>query len=157
MVRIINQDLLSDITPNTIILQQVNCLGVMGSGLALQIRNKWSNVYLEYRKFCQDNPNAFGKIQLIGVEKDIILCNAFGQNGISKTKLMTNYDAWRGMILPILSSTLELLEKKTNKKWNVRCPYGIGCGLGGGNWDTMLGLIENQFKDSKFDFFICKL
>lgn len=70
---------------------------------------------------------------------------------------MTDYDAWRDKILPSLSSTLELLEKKTNGKWNVRCPYGIGCGLGGGNWNVMLGILNEWFQDSKFEFTICKL
>ena len=157
MIRIINQDLLSDIPPNTLILHQVNCLGMMGSGLALKIRKKWTNAYSEYRRFCKDNHNPLGEIQLVGVGKDIILCNAFGQDGVSRTKLMTNYDAWKEKILPKLHLTLKLLEQKTSIRWKVRCPFGIGCGLGGGNWDTMLGLIENEFKDSKFEFCICKL
>ena len=157
MITTIHQDLLSDIQPNTIILNQVNCLGLMGSGLALEIRNKWSNVYSEYSKFCQDNPNPFGSIQLIGVGKNTMVCNAFGQMGISRTKLMTDYGVWKLRILPKLHMTLELLEQKTSIRWKIRCPFGIGCGLGGGNWDTMLGLIENEFKDSKFEFCICKL
>ena len=37
---------------DTIICQQVNCMGVMGAGLAAQIRRKWPNVYNEYRKRC---------------------------------------------------------------------------------------------------------
>ena len=70
---------------------------------------------------------------------------------------MTDYGVWKLRILPKLHMTLELLEQKTSIRWKIRCPFGIGCGLGGGNWDTMLGLIENEFKDSKFEFCICKL
>lgn len=157
MVEFKHQDILSDITPNTIVLHQVNCLGMMGSGLALQIRNKWTNAYLEYRKFCKGNQNLLGQIQLVGVGKGIVLCNAFGQDGVSRTQLMTNYDAWKLGILPRLHLALQLLEQKTRIGWKIRCPFGIGCGLGGGNWDTMLGLIENEFKDSKFEFIICQL
>ena len=31
-----------------IIVQQVNCMGVMGAGLAKQIRDKWPSVYNRY-------------------------------------------------------------------------------------------------------------
>ena len=32
-----------------VIAHQVNCQGVMGSGVAKQIRDKWTNVYTAYR------------------------------------------------------------------------------------------------------------
>ena len=34
---------------DTIICHQVNCKGVMGAGLAKQIRDKWPDVYDRYR------------------------------------------------------------------------------------------------------------
>ena len=34
-----------------IICHQVNCKGVMGAGIAKQIKDKWSNVYIEYKDF----------------------------------------------------------------------------------------------------------
>ena len=37
-----------------IIRQQVNCMGVMGSGLAKQIRNKYPRVYQKYKDFLND-------------------------------------------------------------------------------------------------------
>ena len=36
----------------TYICQQVNCRGVMGAGLAKQIRDKWPVVFDEYKKIC---------------------------------------------------------------------------------------------------------
>lgn len=33
-----------------IIVQQVNCMGVMGAGLAKQIKDKWPNIYNDYKE-----------------------------------------------------------------------------------------------------------
>lgn len=39
----------------TYICQQVNCKGVMGAGLAMQIRSQWPVVYQRYLEFCYGN------------------------------------------------------------------------------------------------------
>ena len=46
-----------DITEG-IIVQQVNCMGVMGAGLAKQIRDKWPDVYYEYKETLTFIPHA---------------------------------------------------------------------------------------------------
>ena len=38
-----------------IICHQVNCQGVMGSGLAKQIRERYPIVYEEYKKWCDES------------------------------------------------------------------------------------------------------
>ena len=44
MVEILEHSDLLEI-PSGVICHQVNCIGAMGAGLALQIRKKWSIVY----------------------------------------------------------------------------------------------------------------
>jgi O-acetyl-ADP-ribose deacetylase (regulator of RNase III) len=39
-----------------VICQQVNCKLIMGAGLAKQIRNKWPQVYTEYRSIISTRP-----------------------------------------------------------------------------------------------------
>ena len=53
MVRYIDGDILSEPKQGEriIICQQVNCAGVMGAGLAKQIRAKYPVVYSEYQKY----------------------------------------------------------------------------------------------------------
>ena len=41
------------------ILHQTNCKGVMGAGLALQIRNKYPDVYAKYRILCKEEGGYF--------------------------------------------------------------------------------------------------
>ena len=44
-----NKSLL-DLSPNIVICHQVNCQGVMGAGIAKQIRARWPEVYEDYKK-----------------------------------------------------------------------------------------------------------
>jgi hypothetical protein len=37
---------------DNVVAHQVNCVGVMGSGVALAIRDKYPRVYTEYLEFC---------------------------------------------------------------------------------------------------------
>lgn len=46
MLKVIEGDILT--VTHGIIAHQCNCRGVMGAGLALQVRNKYSKVYSEY-------------------------------------------------------------------------------------------------------------
>jgi O-acetyl-ADP-ribose deacetylase (regulator of RNase III) len=58
---VVDGDLLDQKTD--VIAHQVNCLGVMGAGVALQIKNKWPEVYEGYKNFCHDELNRLGAMQ----------------------------------------------------------------------------------------------
>lgn len=62
-MKIIYGDIL-DITEG-IICQQVNCMGVMGSGLAKQIKYKYPRVYYEYSNYLKNK-----KKKLVPIEED---------------------------------------------------------------------------------------
>ena len=60
-------------TKCNIICQQVNCKGVMGAGLALQIRRKWTIVYKDYKQYCNSANkynNLLGNVLFTKVEND---------------------------------------------------------------------------------------
>ena len=80
-----------DNTHDTIICQQVNCMGVMGAGLAAQIRRKWPNVYTEYRKRC--TKDMLGTYHMVKVEPHLYVANIFGQLSYGTEKCQTNYVA----------------------------------------------------------------
>ena len=52
-------------------------MGVMGAGLAAQIRRKWPNVYNEYRKRC--TKDMLGTYHMVKVEPHLYVANIFGQ------------------------------------------------------------------------------
>ena len=53
MVRIVTGNIL-EADDRNIIIQQVNCQGVMNSGIARQIRNKYPGVFDSYKKICDE-------------------------------------------------------------------------------------------------------
>ena len=57
-----------------LICHQVNCLGVMGSGVALQIKNKWPIVFAEYRnlweKYKNNIPYLLGMAQKVYLKEE---------------------------------------------------------------------------------------
>ena len=132
-VKHVKGDILTTPTRNedTVICHQVNCCGVMGAGLAKQIRDKWPVVFDEYKKIC--GTDRLGDSQTVQVAPQLYVANLFGQLNYGRDKRQTNYAALAAAIFG---------EMKVHPNATFRIPYGLGCGLAGGNWVTVLDLIE---------------
>lgn len=137
-----------------IICHQVNCVGAMGAGLALQIKNKWPVVFKHYKDECEifaKDPNKLlGQVQDTLVSNDLVVANCFGQVYPGRNGTMTNYLAWNEILdkLNDLSNFFSL---------ELHFPYMIGCGLAGGDWNTMFDKIQRKFGSMKPKVFIHKL
>lgn len=60
----------------------VNCQGVMGSGVAWHIRNKFPKAYEEYKALCdrtEDKTNLLGSVQIVQITDDLYIANMFTQ------------------------------------------------------------------------------
>ena len=51
-------------SPAQTLVNTVNCVGVMGKGLALAFKQRFPAMYVAYRQRCQDGLLAVGKLQL---------------------------------------------------------------------------------------------
>ena len=95
MIRVINGDLLE--ADSTFICHQVNCRGVMGSGVAKAIRDKYPEVYTQYKRFCsQYKGDLLGRVQYVPDRywedcSQSVAQENFGYAG----KCYTDYDALR--------------------------------------------------------------
>ena len=49
-----------------VIVHQTNCLGIMGSGVAYQIKKKYPQVFQEYYKFCKEYYDNNNLSELLG-------------------------------------------------------------------------------------------
>lgn len=147
-IKILHGDLLKCKCP--VIGHQVNTIGVMGAGLALQIRRKWPNVFKEYNKYSakfESHPDILlGTILITDTDNTSVIgevCNMFAQNMfINKSNpVATNYNA--------LESCLYHLSKycRDNNFKSVGLPYNLGCGLAGGDWNVVYPMIEKAFED----------
>lgn len=120
---------------DVVVCHQVNCLGVMGSGLAKQIKNKFPAAYSSYRKKCISGDATVGDVHFYRTGK-FIIANCFGQHSYGRDKQYTQYEA--------LAKCLRVVHKTFPDK-TIRIPYKMGCGTGGGDWDVVLKIIKDEF------------
>lgn len=122
------------------ICHQVNCQGVMGSGIARQIRERWPEVYESYRDFYEDcvwrNRNMLGNIDFVPIwnTKQMVI-NMFCQD-------KCGYDGERYTSYDAFATALYNIAYKVDEGCGIGFPKNIGCGLGGGNWKVISALIE---------------
>lgn len=138
MIKIIPGNIL-DATED-IICHQVNCQNVMNSGLAKLIKEKYEVVEEAYRYICdQHTPKQLlGRAQIVKCDDGKYVANIFGQLKYGRDKQYTDYKAFSDGLSSVFTSTTT----GGYKGKTIAIPYGIGCGLGGGDWNTVYQLIE---------------
>lgn len=151
MIKFIDGDILSPHKEGEriIIAQQVNAQGVMGSGLAKQIRDKYPIVYYQYKKHCESIGLAkrylLGEVLLTYPAHDIIVANLFGQYDYGREDILyTDYAALETALETVMSISSTLGA-------TLRIPYGIGCGLAHGDWNIVYKMIEDTYNRSGKD------
>lgn len=126
---------------NCYICHQVNCQGIMGGGLARQIKEFDPYVEKEYIAFTEEKfGNLLGEIQIVPSKNNIEFVNMFAQDKCGSSEKYTDYEAFEKCLIK--------MTKRLNKNTNIYFPYKIGCGLGGGDWDIIFSLIEKYFPES---------
>lgn len=136
-----------------VICQQVNCKGIMGAGLARDIRDKFPKVYEEYRKLCAgatDDFDLLGTIQVVPVGDQLWVINFFSQYDIGSSDKQTEYCAF----IKCVKAVREWLSSVGGRLWDgsrtppVFIPFKVGCGLGGGDWKVVRKILEKHLPDS---------
>lgn len=122
--------------PADYITHQVNCRGVMGAGLAKQIKIFNPKLYDIYQSHCRN----YKPTDLLG--KSFIYHNIisiFGQlnYGRDKSVVYTDYTA--------LARAFQAIHKRLPIDKSIAFPYFMGCGLGNGQWDIVEDLIRYCF------------
>lgn len=128
-------NLVTEVTSG-IIVQSCNTQGVMNSGIAKEIRNKYPKVFEEYKSALKTiKENKLGLMIPIQISKDFYICNIIGQEFYGKDKRKyVSYDAIEEGFECIKSFAIQ-------KKLDVNYPL-IGSGLGGGNWNIISVIIN---------------
>lgn len=134
----------------------VNCLGIMGAGVARALRAKYPEMYKKYEELCslhENNPKELlGEIQIVPC-KDKVIINCFTQLGLSRGEQVVDYDALRSCIREInseigqngVSDLASVYDKIEDEGELVRVAFPkIGCGLAGGSWEVVSKIIEEE-------------
>ena len=127
-----------------VIVHQVNCQGIMGAGLALQIKQKWPIVFTKYK----NKDWELGDVQLVKITETLWLANLAGQNYYGRDKRYTDYRA--------VQKGFNKLKKRIEKLgYNipVYVPYKMGCGMAGGDWSIYKDIVKKVYPS----IIICKM
>ena len=145
-----------------IICHQVNCQKVMGSGIAKQIRDIFPLCYENYKKFVTRNgkEKCLGDVYFYRARDNTIIANMFSQfDYLPRGVRHTDYDAFRSCCKHIKQfldfdnfNSYSLVQQV-----RVGFPYKIGCGLGGGDWEIIAKIIEEEFGSPKYTVEIWEL
>lgn len=115
----------------TIIGHQVNCKGVMGAGVAKQIRLKLlsEQQFKTYQNRCKTfGLSMLGSCYLDKVSEGHYVAHIFGENIPTGKGLDTDYTA-------LEAALRELRLTARQHQYSIAIPGFLGCGLAGGNWE----------------------
>ena len=122
-----------------VIVNPVNCVGVMGGGLAYEFKRLFPGNYLSYKKSCDSKELIPGKLHITQVS-DL------------PRKFIVNFPTKNHYIH---DSKIEYIESGLNELVAFICEYNIksisipalGCGLGNLNWENVKSIIHNKLSD----------
>ena len=148
-----------------VICHQVNCQGIMGSGLAKQVRERYPSVYKEYESWCNiyKPEELLGKSQFVPLvpisevangnyqQGDLMgIINIFGQLYYGYTgECYTDYEALRHAFQNLRKFCKTFLYNPV-----IAFPYKLGCARSCADWEVVKEMIEDTFFDCMV--FICK-
>lgn len=144
MIKYVDGDLLklADEGCFDVIGQNCNCQNTMGAGIALQIKNKYPEVYVADCATKKGDEFKLGKISDAVVnrgEVSFVCVNLYGQFGYTgrrSGRMDLDYDALR--------SALKLTkEKYSGKKFGFN---RFGADLAGGDWSIIESIIEEEYR-----------
>lgn len=125
-----------------VIVHQCNLYHTFGSGIAKEIRLRIPQAYEADCKTSKGDISKMGTYSLCIVPNniggDFVVVNAYAQSAYGYDgRQYTDYEALRKIFKRI---------KQDFTKLKIGYPL-IGCGLGGGNWDTVSKIINEELVD----------
>lgn len=139
-----------------LIAQCVNCQGAMNSGVAKAIREKYPEVYTDYRNLFLEyeakRNELLGKLQIVKTNDGRLVANLFTQYryGYDGARY-TSYDAFDNSVNALKVYCLD------NNIKTVAIPYKAASDRGGADWNVILKMIEVTFENTDINVEINKL
>lgn len=154
---VVNNDLLK--TPIHIIAHQVNCQGVMGGGVAKQIKQKYPTVYEIYKARCCESHEKLlgGYVAVWSQDRSQLIVNVFGQNNFGRDKVYTDYKALENGLSNFIKDYRNSFNIMPEVQIPIAIPYKIGCGLAGGDWNLVSTILEKLEIEYNIIFIAYKL
>lgn len=128
--------------PSGILVHGCNAQGVMGSGVAKAIRDRWPQAFDAYKQAQAQHGLALGSVSWARVATDplVIVANAVTQEfyGREPGRVYVDYDA--------VERAFSLIgDKARQHRLPVHYPM-VGAGLGGGDWGRLSKIIDQTLE-----------
>ena len=122
------------------IINTVNCVGIMGRGIALQFKQMYPENFKAYKQACDKGEVEPGKMFI------------YNSGLLFNPKYIINFPTkrhWKGKsrVQDIKSGLVALKDDIINYKIKSIAIPPLGCGLGGLNWDEIKPIIEQVLGD----------
>jgi O-acetyl-ADP-ribose deacetylase (regulator of RNase III) len=139
----------------------VNDQGLMGSGVARSLFQKWGKVRTRYIDWYENSKSGervdfdLGSIQLVNVEPDIAVFNMVAQHMVGRDEKgypPIRYDA----LINCLRDVAQFIASSYIKQ-SIHIPYKMGADRAGGDWDIIENIIKNELCSKDIDVTIYKL
>ena len=120
-----------------VIVHGSNCFCTMGSGIAVQIKNAFPEMYSADQETESGDKNKLGTYTIASIIRDDVSffgVNAYTQYDFGTDKIRVDYKALRSCFKKIAEDF---------KDCSIGYPQ-IGAGLAGGNWDIISSIIDHE-------------
>jgi len=134
-----------------IICHQVNCMGVMGAGLAAQIKYAYPQAFQDYIAAYETGELKLGDLIVTQIDDSLFIAHIASQHDYGRGAQFTNYQAM-SMALGRLKD-FWMAKRSEGISLPIYVPYRMGCGHGGGSWHIVKNVVDDVFPWAK----ICKL
>lgn len=119
-----------------VLVNTVNCVGVMGKGIALEFKKRFPEVFEEYAKACSLGQVKPGQVHIVHLKERI-----------GQTQAVINFPTkrhWRdkSLIEDIDSGLYDLVHEVGYSFWHTIAIPALGCNNGGLSWDVVRPKIE---------------
>ena len=137
----------------TVIAHICNDVGVWGAGFVMALSSRWTEPQFMYlAEFMKPVPPKLGETIWTPVEYGVVVANMIAQQGVKPRPSnlpLVNYFA--------LNKTLDKVgDFCVRSKAVVQMPR-IGCGIGGGDWNVVEGIIQDKLVKKGVRVYVCDL
>lgn len=135
----------------THVAHQANLYHTFGAGLARQISLQYPYAEVADRRSAYGAQVKLGTFS-VGEGDGPTVLNLYSQRGSEDgySECLTDYEALR----VVLTAVRAYLRDVPGARLGV--PYRLGCGLAGGSWPRVYGLLETIFGDAKVDVVVVR-
>lgn len=130
--------------PADVRVNTVNCVGVMGKGIALEFKKRYPKLFREYRRACYNGHLIPGGVFPWKAPDGLLILNV-------ATKDDWRHNSRYSYIHDGLNALRAILLSHPGKRVHIPA---LGCGNGGLDWETVRSMIQNALEDVDADIWV---